>query len=125
MRCGAPVGGSLIVFGALVGDGVGVYWAYQPVIGRDGRPRATDTNDGGYDALTASAAALDRLGWVALVLAVLMCAFVAITTIVIFAPVGRAFADWLTYVHAVERVLAGQPIYPPEQLIRARMSCPT
>ena len=62
------------------------------------------------------AAAADRLGWIALVLAILMCAFVAIGTIVIFAPAGKAFADWLTYVHAVERVLAGQPIYPPEQL---------
>lgn len=62
------------------------------------------------------AAAADRLGWIALVLAVALCAFVAISTIMIFAPVGRAFADWLTYVHAVERMLAGVPIYPPEQL---------
>jgi hypothetical protein len=62
------------------------------------------------------AAAADRLGWIALVLAVVMCAFVAIGTIVIFLPVGKAFADWLTYVHAVERVLAGVPIYPAEQL---------
>jgi hypothetical protein len=62
------------------------------------------------------AAAADRLGWIALVLAVAMCAFVAISTIVIIAPVGRTFADWLTYVHAEERVLAGAPIYPPEQL---------
>ena len=62
------------------------------------------------------AAAADRLGWIALVLAVVVCAFVAISTIVAFAPVGRTFADWLTYVHAVERLLAGVPIYPPEQL---------
>lgn len=62
------------------------------------------------------AIATDRLGWIALALAVAMCAFVAITTIVVFAPVGRAFADWLTYVHAVERLLAGAPIYPAEQL---------
>ncbi len=62
------------------------------------------------------AAAADRLGWIVLLLAVAMCAFVAISTIVVFAPVGRTFADWLTYVHAVERVLAGVPIYPPEQL---------
>jgi hypothetical protein len=62
------------------------------------------------------AAAADRLGWIALALAVAMCAFVTISTIVIFAPVGRTFADWLTYVHAVERLLAGAPIYPPEQL---------
>lgn len=62
------------------------------------------------------AAAADRLGWIALVLAVALCAFVAISTIVVFAPVGRAFADWLTYVHAAERLLAGVPIYPPEQL---------
>jgi hypothetical protein len=62
------------------------------------------------------AAAADRLGWIALLLAVALCAFVAISTIVIFAPVGRTFADWLTYVHAVERLLAGVPIYPAEQL---------
>lgn len=62
------------------------------------------------------AAAADRLGWIALILAIAMCAFVTISTIVIFAPVGRTFADWLTYVHAVERLLAGAPIYPPEQL---------
>ena len=60
--------------------------------------------------------AADRLGWIALVLAALTCSFVAITTIVAFAPLGRTFADWLTYVHAVERVLAGVPIYPEAQL---------
>lgn len=62
------------------------------------------------------AAAAYRLGWIALALAVAMCAFVAIYTILVFTPVGRTFADWLTYVHAVERLLAGGPIYPPEQL---------
>ena len=62
------------------------------------------------------ALAADRLGWVALVLAIVMCAFVTISTMAVFAPVGRTFADWLTYVHAAERVLAGAPIYPPEQL---------
>ena len=42
------------------------------------------------------AAALDRLGWVVLALAVVMCAFVAISTIVLFAPSGanvRGLAD--------------------------------
>lgn len=62
------------------------------------------------------AEAADRLGWVALVLAIVMCAFVTISTMVVFAPVGRTFADWLTYVHAVDRLLAGAPIYAPEQL---------
>jgi hypothetical protein len=62
------------------------------------------------------AAAADRLGWVALLLAAAMCAYIVISTMIVFAPVGRAFADWLTYVHAVQRVLAGAPIYPPEQL---------
>ena len=62
------------------------------------------------------ALAADRLGWVALVLTVLLLSFVVISTIVGFAPAGRTFADWLTYVHAVERLLAGQPIYAPEQL---------
>ena len=61
------------------------------------------------------AVAADRLGWVALVLAIVLCAFVTINTMMVFAPVGRTFADWLTYVHAVERVLAGAPLYPPEQ----------
>lgn len=62
------------------------------------------------------AAAADRLGWLALVLAAAICCFMVITTMSVFAPVGRAFADWLTYVHAVERLLAGMPIYPAEQL---------
>jgi hypothetical protein len=62
------------------------------------------------------ALAADRLGWVATALAALLLSFVAISTIVGFAPAGRTFADWLTYVHAVERLLAGQPIYAPEQL---------
>lgn len=60
--------------------------------------------------------AADRLGWVVAALAAAMCAFVAIGTIVAFAPVGRTFADWLTYVHAVERVLGGVPLYPQAQL---------
>ena len=62
------------------------------------------------------AAAADRLGWIVLLLAIVMCSFVTISTIVAFIPVGRTFADWLTYVHAVERLLAGVPIYPAEQL---------
>ena len=62
------------------------------------------------------AMAADRLGWLALVLSAFILALVSITTIVVFAPVGRTFADWLTYVHAAERLLAGVPIYPPEQL---------
>jgi hypothetical protein len=62
------------------------------------------------------ASAADRLGWLAVALAGLLCTFVTISTIVAFAPVGRTFADWLTYVHAVERLLAGLPIYAPEQL---------
>lgn len=62
------------------------------------------------------AAAADRLGWVVLLLAIVMCSFVTISTIVAFVPVGRTFADWLTYVHAVERLFAGLPIYPAEQL---------
>jgi hypothetical protein len=62
------------------------------------------------------ALAADRLGWIAVALAGLLCSFVTISTIVAFAPVGRAFADWLTYVHAVERMFAGLPIYAPEQL---------
>jgi hypothetical protein len=53
---------------------------------------------------------------VATVLAALLLSFVVISTIVGFAPAGRTFADWLTYVHAVERMFAGQPIYAPEQL---------
>lgn len=62
------------------------------------------------------ALAADRLGWVATALAALLLSFVVISTIVGFAPAGRTFADWLTYVHAVERLFAGQPIYAPEQL---------
>ena len=62
------------------------------------------------------ALAADRLGWVAVALGGLLLGFVTISTIVGFAPVGRAFADWLTYVHAVERMAAGLPIYAPEQL---------
>jgi hypothetical protein len=62
------------------------------------------------------AAAADRLGWLALVLAVVVLAFVCISTIVIAAPIGRTFADWATYVHAVQRVLSGMSIYPPQQL---------
>ena len=62
------------------------------------------------------AAAADRLGWLALLLAAAICCFMVFTTMVVFTPVGRAFADWLTYVHAVERLLAGNPIYPAEQL---------
>ena len=62
------------------------------------------------------ALAADRLGWVAVALATLLLSFVTISTIVGFAPAGRTFADWLTYVHAVERMFAGLPIYAPEQL---------
>ena len=62
------------------------------------------------------ALAADRLGWVAVGLGGLLLSFVTISTIVAFAPVGRTFADWLTYVHAVERMFAGLPIYAPEQL---------
>jgi hypothetical protein len=62
------------------------------------------------------AAAFDRLGWVVLVLAAGLCVFVTVSTIAAFVPTGRTFADWLTYVHAVERVMSGEPIYPPEQL---------
>ena len=60
--------------------------------------------------------AAERLGWVAVGFAGLLLSFVTISTIVVFAPVGRTFADWLTYVHAVERMFAGLPIYAPEQL---------
>ena len=70
----------------------------------------------GYTRARRIAVAADRLGWVALVLAIAVCAFVTISTIVVAAPIGRTFADWLTYAHAVERVLSGLPIYPPEQL---------
>jgi hypothetical protein len=62
------------------------------------------------------AVAADRLGWVAVALGGLLLSFVTISTIVGFAPAGRTFADWLTYVHAVERMSAGLPIYAPEQL---------
>lgn len=62
------------------------------------------------------ALAADRLGWVAVGLGGLLLSFVTISTIVGFAPAGRTFADWLTYVHAVERMFAGVPIYAPEQL---------
>lgn len=62
------------------------------------------------------AAAVDRLGWVVLALAAVICAYTVIATMVVSAPIGRTFADWLTYVHAVERLLSGRPIYPPEQL---------
>ena len=62
------------------------------------------------------ALAAERFGWVAVGLSGLLLSFVTISTIVVFVPVGRAFADWLTYVHAVDRVLAGLPIYAPEQL---------
>ncbi len=62
------------------------------------------------------AAAVDRLGWVVLVLAAAVCAYVVIATMLVSAPIGRTFADWLTYVHTVERLLSGAPIYAPEQL---------
>lgn len=62
------------------------------------------------------ALAADRVGWVATALAAVLLSFVVISTIVGFAPAGRTFADWLTYVHAVERLFAGSPIYAPEQL---------
>jgi Glycosyltransferase family 87 len=62
------------------------------------------------------ALAADRLGWVAVGLGGLLLSFVTISTIVAFAPVGRTFADWLTYMHAVDRMFAGLPIYAPEQL---------
>jgi hypothetical protein len=62
------------------------------------------------------AQAVDRLGWVVLVLAAVVCAYAVIATMVVSAPSGRTFADWLTYVHAVERLLSGAPIYAPEQL---------
>ena len=61
-------------------------------------------------------AAADRLGLVVLALTIVLCSFVTISTIVAFVPVGRTFADWLTYAHAVERLMAGVPIYPEAQL---------
>jgi hypothetical protein len=62
------------------------------------------------------ALAVDRLGWVVLALAAITCAYVVVATMVVSAPIGRTFADWLTYVHTAERLLSGAPIYPPEQL---------
>ncbi len=62
------------------------------------------------------AAALDRLGWVALAMAAALCASTVISTMVILLPVGRTFDDWLTYVHTGERLLAGSGIYAPMQL---------
>jgi hypothetical protein len=62
------------------------------------------------------AIATDRLGWVALVLAAAMCAFTVITSMFVLLPVGRTFDDWLTYVHAVERLVSGSSIYSPMQL---------
>lgn len=76
-------------------------------------PEQADRRDSRTLRLTAAAY---RFGWLALLLAASICAVVVITTIVVFAPVGRAFADWITYVNAAERVLAGAPIYPSEQL---------
>jgi hypothetical protein len=66
--------------------------------------------------LAGIAAAVDRLSWLIVTLAGAICAYVVVATVVGFAPIGRTFADWLTYVHAVDRVLAGAPIYAPEQL---------
>ena len=62
------------------------------------------------------AAAVDRLGWVVLLLAAVVCAYAVIATMLVSAPVGRTFADWATYVHTVNRMLSGAPIYAPEQL---------
>lgn len=61
-------------------------------------------------------AAVDRLSWLIVAMAGAICAIVVVSTIIGFAPVGRTFADWLTYVHAVDRVTSGAPIYAPEQL---------
>lgn len=61
-------------------------------------------------------AAIDRLGWVVLVAAAGLCIYAVVATMILSAPTGRTFADWLTYVHAVERLLSGGPIYPREQL---------
>jgi hypothetical protein len=51
-----------------------------------------------------------------LVLAAILCAYVVIVTMVLSAPIGRTFADWLTYANAVDRMLSGGQIYAPEQL---------
>jgi hypothetical protein len=59
---------------------------------------------------------VERVRWLILALAATCLAFVVVGTMLGFAPAGRTFADWLTYVHAVERLQAGQPIYAPEQL---------
>ena len=77
---------------------------------QDHAPTAAKTGLGGL------VAAVDRLSWLIVVLAGGICAIVVISTIVGFAPAGRTFADWLTYVHAVDRVASGAPIYAPEQL---------
>jgi hypothetical protein len=62
------------------------------------------------------AGAVARLGWIVLVLAAVICAYAVIATMSVSAPIGRTFADWATYVHAVDRMLSGAPIYAPEQL---------
>ena len=77
---------------------------------RDHVPTAT------RNGLTGLVVAVDRLSWLIVALAAVICAMVVISTIVGFAPAGRTFADWLTYVHAVERLTSGAPIYAPEQL---------
>lgn len=63
------------------------------------------------------AAARDRLGWVVLAVAATICAAAVIATMVVLAPLGRTFDDWVTYVHTVERMLSGSSIYAPEQLV--------
>lgn len=62
------------------------------------------------------AAALDRLGWGALVLAAVVSAASVIFSMIALAPMGRTFDDWLTYVHSADRLLAGSTIYAPMQL---------
>lgn len=61
-------------------------------------------------------AAMDRLGWVALVLSAAVCAFTVILSMAVLLPLGRTWDDWLTYVHAAQRLLSGSAIYAPMQL---------
>jgi hypothetical protein len=79
-------------------------------LGREHVPTAARTGFAGL------VAAIDRLSWLIVAMAGGICALVVVSTIVGFAPAGRTFADWLTYVHAVERLASGAPIYAPEQL---------
>jgi len=61
-------------------------------------------------------AALDRLGWLLLALAAGLSAVTVIASMVVLLPPGRTFDDWLTYVHAGERLLSGKSIFAPMQL---------